>query len=327
MNGAIVLPLLTLAVVAANVFLLPYFTPRRFFFTITVPPGFPASEAGRSIMRSYHMQVAALIVASALVTVAIPRVAMGGAVLLLGLGGGTAFLYGRSKASRYSLMPETIREAELRADDERLPRWILLALPPFLFLAAAAAWLRAHWSEIPARFPYHWGYNGEPNRWAVRSERAVYGPLLFCAAMMLLMLLIGLATFYGSRRAEQRLATMKLIIAGMYCLSIIFVGIAVMPLAHTPLWLFVAPAIVFVIGAMVWQYQFLNDPGRRAESTPDACWHLGQIYYNPQDPAIFVQKRLGLGYTVNFGNRISWVLLAMVLAAAGGMIFLLPRSA
>jgi uncharacterized membrane protein len=224
-------------------------------------------------------------------------------------------------------MPETIREAELSPEEEPLPRWILLALPPFLFPAAAAVWLRAHWNEIPARFPYHWGYDGEPNRWAVRSERAVYGPLLFCVAMMLLMLSIGIVTFYGSRRAEQRLATMKLIIAGMYCLSIVFIGVALMPVVHIPLWLFVAPAILFAIGAMVWQYKFLNDPGRRTESTPDACWHLGQIYYNPQDPAIFVQKRLGLGYTVNFGHRISWVLLAVVLAALGGMVFLLPRSA
>jgi uncharacterized membrane protein len=326
MNAATIIPLSILVIVAANVFLLPYFTPRRFFFTITVPIGFPVSEAGRSIMRVYHLQVAGLIAASILVAVEVPGDPAWGEVLFA-LGAGAAFLYTRSKASRYSTMPETVREADLRPAEEPLPRWILLSLPPFLFVAAAAAWLRAHWREIPERFPYHWAYNGEPNRWAVRSERAVYGPLLFCAAMMLLILSIGLATFYGSRRSEQRLATLKLIVAGIYCISTIFVGIAVMPVMHFPLWLFGPPIILFIGGAMIWQYKFLNDPERRAEATPDACWHLGQIYYNPQDPAIFVQKRLGLGYTVNFGNRISWVLLAVVLAALGGMIFLLPRSA
>jgi len=317
-------PLLILAILGANVFLLPYFTPRRFFFTITVAPGFPASEAGRSITRGYHTQVALLIVASALVAAAIPDAATVWSELLLGLGGGVAFLYARSKVSRYSQGPETVREAELSAGEAPLPRWILLALPPFLFLAVAGAWLRAHWSEIPARFPYHWNAHGEPNQWALRSGRAVYGPLLLCAAMMLLILLISLATFYGARRAEQCLATLKVVIAAMYCLSIVFVCVAAMPLVQIPLWLLVAPAILFAIGAMAWQYQFLNDPDRHAESTPDECWHLGQIYYNPQDPAIFVQKRLGLGYTVNFGHRISWVLLAVILAAFGGMIFLLP---
>ena len=33
-----------------------------------------------------------------------------------------------------------------------------------------------------------------------------------------------------------------------------------------------------------------------------------------------------MGYTVNFGNRISWVQLGVVMAAVSGMVFLLPRS-
>jgi len=326
MNGIITVSLLLLALVGATLFLLPYFSSRRFYFTITVAPGFPASEAGRSIMRGYHTQVAVILAASALVVAAIPYAALVASEVLLGLGGGAAFLYARSKVSRYSVAPETVREAGLSADEEHLPRWILWALPPFLFPAAAGLWLRAHWSEIPVRFPYHWNAHGEPNRWAIRSERAVYGPLLLCAAIILLILLISLAAFYGSRRSEQRLATIKLAVASMYCLSIVFVGVAVMPVVHVPIWLFVAPGVLFTIGAMAWQYKFLNAPSRGAEATPDACWHLGQIYYNPQDPALFVQNRLGLGYTANFGNRLSWVLLGVVLVAAGGMVFFLPRS-
>jgi uncharacterized membrane protein len=62
-----------------------------------------------------------------------------------------------------------------------------------------------------------------------------------------------------------------------------------------------------------WSYRFISATGRGAEVTPDACWYLGQIYYNPQGPAVFVRKRLGLGYTVNFGNRFSWVLLGAVM--------------
>jgi uncharacterized membrane protein len=29
--------------------------------------------------------------------------------------------------------------------------------------------------------------------------------------------------------------------------------------------------------------------------------------YNPRDPALFVEKRIGLGLTFNFGNRMSWI--------------------
>jgi uncharacterized membrane protein len=184
----------------------------------------------------------------------------------------------------------------------------------------------AHWNEIPARLPYHSNAHGEADAWTTRSERAVYGPLLFCAAVMLLMLLLSLATFYGSRRAEQRLATIKIVVAAMYLLAIIFTMVALMPVLHIQPWLLVVPTVLFLIGTAVWSYRFIRSPRRGAEVTPDAYWYLGQIYYNPQDSAVFVQKRLGLGYTVNFGNRISWVLLGVVVVAMGGMAFLLPPS-
>jgi uncharacterized membrane protein len=326
MNGAMTISLLVLVLFGATMFLLPYFTLRRFFFTITVAPGFPASKAGISILRGYHWRIAAIFAVSLLAVFAFPNAGLVLAELLPALGGGAAFLYARSKVPRYSVMPEAVREANLGAGEEHLPRWILSALPPFLFPLAAAAWLRAHWSEIPVRFPYHWNAHGEADAWTTRSERAVYGPLLFCGAVMLLMLLMSLATFYGSRRAEQRLATMKIMVAAIYLLAIIFSMVALMPVVHIQLWLLLAPALLFTIGAVAWSYRFIRAPGRGAEATPDACWYLGQIYYNPQDSAVFVQKRLGLGYTVNFGNRISWVLLGVVVAAVGGMVFLLPPA-
>jgi len=34
----------------------------------------------------------------------------------------------------------------------------------------------------------------------------------------------------------------------------------------------------------------------------DRYWYGGIFYNNPDDPAVFVPKRYGLGWTVNFGN-------------------------
>jgi uncharacterized membrane protein len=326
MTGTVTVSLLVLILLGATLFLLPYFTQRRFFFTITVAPGFPASAAGRSITRAYHVQIAVTLALSLLAVFAFSNAAMVWAELLLALGGAAAFLYARSKVSRYSLTPEAVHEVDLDAIEEHLPRWILWALPPFLFPPAAAAWLHAHWSEIPVRFPYHWNARGEPDSWTIKSERAVYGPLLFCAGIMLLVLLMSIATFYGSRRAEQRLATLKIVIAVMYFVAIVCTIVSLMPVVQIPWWLLLVLTALFLIGTLGWSYRFISAPGRDAEATPDACWHLGQIYYNPQDAAIFVQKRLGLGYTVNFGNRMSWVLVGVFVLAIGGMVFLLPRS-
>jgi uncharacterized membrane protein len=37
------------------------------------------------------------------------------------------------------------------------------------------------------------------------------------------------------------------------------------------------------------------------------------FYINPNDPALFVEKRFGVGYSVNFGNRSSWIFLGFTL--------------
>jgi uncharacterized membrane protein len=39
----------------------------------------------------------------------------------------------------------------------------------------------------------------------------------------------------------------------------------------------------------------------------DALWRGGLVYVNPDDPAVMVPKRFGVGWTVNFGNRLVWI--------------------
>jgi uncharacterized membrane protein len=58
------------------------------------------------------------------------------------------------------------------------------------------------------------------------------------------------------------------------------------------------------------------------DRTPDACWKLGIFYFNPADPAVFVAKRFGVGFTFNFASRWSWVMLAafLVVAVAGTLL-------
>ena len=65
--------------------------------------------------------------------------------------------------------------------------------------------------------------------------------------------------------------------------------------------------------------------GDRSE---DRHWKAGFLYVNSSDPALFVEKRFGIGYTLNFGRPASWVLLAAVLlvpAAVGLAVRLAGR--
>ncbi len=50
----------------------------------------------------------------------------------------------------------------------------------------------------------------------------------------------------------------------------------------------------------------------------DANWKLGFLYYNPNDSRVMVSKRFGFGWTFNFANVWSYVLLLALI----GIIFL-----
>lgn len=54
----------------------------------------------------------------------------------------------------------------------------------------------------------------------------------------------------------------------------------------------------------------------------DQYWKLGQFYFNPDDPAIFIEKRFGIGWTVNFARPIAWISLLIILGVALSMSFI-----
>jgi uncharacterized membrane protein len=45
-------------------------------------------------------------------------------------------------------------------------------------------------------------------------------------------------------------------------------------------------------------------------------WKLGFIYYNPDQPRLFVAKRSGTPITLNFAKPMAWVVAAIVPAIA-----------
>jgi uncharacterized membrane protein len=85
------------------------------------------------------------------------------------------------------------------------------------------------------------------------------------------------------------------------------------------------PVMLFNFGVAFWMFR-VGQGGQRAvpaaarqevhgDATPDHAWKVGGLFYfNPHDPAIWVEKRVGLGYTLNIGNSRAWLLIGMMLA-------------
>jgi uncharacterized membrane protein len=75
-----------------------------------------------------------------------------------------------------------------------------------------------------------------------------------------------------------------------------------------PIWIILIPIIL--LGALTVLLLIFA----RGKRPPDDAWK-GMFYSNREDPAVFVPKRYGFGYTLNFGNPWSWVVLVLILGA------------
>ena len=56
----------------------------------------------------------------------------------------------------------------------------------------------------------------------------------------------------------------------------------------------------------------VKDEGEIIYRDDDRFYKIGLFYYNKQDPAIMIQKRVGIGYDLNYGNPISKILAIIV---------------
>ena len=54
--------------------------------------------------------------------------------------------------------------------------------------------------------------------------------------------------------------------------------------------------------------------GKSITRDDDSLWKLGMFYFNKEDPAVFVEKRFGAGWTNNWAKWQSWLVLAGIIA-------------
>ena len=90
-----------------------------------------------------------------------------------------------------------------------------------------------------------------------------------------------------------------------------------------PVWAVVLSPTVILIPTILVMARKLGEPWEPLDPTPNECWKCGIFYYNPNDAVLFVQRRDGIGMTVNLANRWGWIMYAAILLAiVGGALIL-----
>lgn len=217
-------------------------------------------------------------------------------------------------------------------------KWILIPLVIILFNIGLSV---AMFPSLPDKIPTHWDFQGNIDGYMNKS--------IFVAMMMpmvqMLMSIIIYFSYYSMTKSKQQIdpnnpevSLRKNIIFRkvwsvyflivLVLLEILFTvsNMMILGLINDPglfnimNFLFMGIIIIssIIISVKIGQGgDRINIKGEKEASKgydidDDRLWKLGNtIYFNPEDPSLFVEKRIGVGWTVNGGRPLGVILLLL----------------
>jgi uncharacterized membrane protein len=308
---------------AVILWLMPRLTRPDLYFAVTVPLGFRDGPAGKSILKRYRFEL--VLVSLIALSIFIAGVAWLGVVfasqgsLLEIFAGFIVFYLARKRTLPYAVSPTVVREAELRGHDRVIPGGWIAMLGPFGLLALCAG--------------YFWWHGADTHRLTVYLLST--SGLLGFLTLVLYGLSFWVRPVYASgpervRELKFRRTVSIIVLGSEFYLTLQATWVMFMP-RHQPLMAAATLplALVFVLIVAVVLVRLgqggsrLIGGGKRlpvsgqpvGDRTPDHYWKLGVFYFNPDDSAVFVEKRFGIGYSLNFARPITWIILTLLLMA------------
>ena len=201
---------------------------------------------------------------------------------------------------------------------------------------AIVAYAALHYSEMPLQIPTHFGFSGAPDAWSPRSFGSVMA--LPLGAMLMGISLAAIACLTARAKRAIRvgdggvslsaqlqfrnvtalfLSGVAILVSAMMCSMAYYSVRTSLGLASGLPWystVLTGILLVYAIGGSLFLAFRYGQGGARLERTAGAAplangladnshWVLGMFYVNRDDPSFMVEKRFGVGYTLNFGNR------------------------
>jgi uncharacterized membrane protein len=314
-----------------SLWLAPMISRRSIFFGVTVSPEFLSTDDAKVILRHYRKLTAAVtVVAMAGLWATVPYlkgplwIVAFAATWLMQFGASVAaFASAHHRVLAFSRSHNRTRTALLEPRKRTLPGGWIPLVAPLVLVAVAGLFLYARRHSM-----------------AAETFRGSFSSLLVAVFVDVLTIVISYLAVHRTRllytadpssRKDRRfnLGYFSLLFFAYY-LTLFQIGMAFItsrPIESVPgtgvFVLMIAFTVTITIVALGFQfsatYKLRHAPDSAdavlGDSTPDECWRWGIIYYNRDDPAFLVEKRVGFGWTLNYGNKWSWVLSVGLLAA------------
>jgi uncharacterized membrane protein len=322
----------TVLVVTVNTILfhaMPRFSRPDILFAVTVPEAF-AARAGRTLVARYRAIVwsgaAAALAIGLLLPTFLPDSGgwlVMGAVAVNMIVALAAWLLAHRRARAHAVPPSDVRVASLVPRDTSLPGGSLFAVGPFAILLATALLVYTYRDDVP---------DGPRTITSFLALGGVYVVMTLIMAVSMARRSRQIAIDGPAAAAEQRFRRVN-----VFVLVLVAYAVAIQMSATTVesipafgntlsgwAWFMPLPLMLCNFGAAIWMFR-VGQGGQRTvapaarrevhgDATPDDAWKVGGLFYfNPRDPAIWVENRIGPGYGLNMGNPRAWLLIASMM--------------
>lgn len=231
-----------------------------------------------------------------------------------------------------------ITDIAIRTADEMLPWYIYLV--PIIITIGMIAYTAMQYANLPDLIPTHWGINGQPDAFSEKTPFSAISLPLILLVMQGMMLGINELTKRSGikinatnkkRSSAQQLSFRKytswFLFLTVLLMTILFAFLQLMTIhsgiGTSALSLAIPLGFVVITFIMTGVYAFkVGQGGSRLDIDivdeevegitnydDDKYWKAGIFYFNKNDPSIFVEKRFGVGWTLNFGHPLGYLIL------------------
>lgn len=216
--------------------------------------------------------------------------------------------------------------------------WFII---PFIITGIMAVLTYMNYDKIPGQIPAHFDFKGNVTSWREKSYSSVFWPTLMQVFMIGLFIFVN--TIIGKAKQQISAVNPERSIAQNRIFRKRWSGFTVIMGSGTVLlFAFVQLTLLYEISPMIMtavigfytlaailgsvylsittgqggsRVKISKGPdGQEIDRDDDKYWKLGQFYFNPEDPAVFIEKRFGIGWTMNFARLKAWLyILVLVL--------------
>lgn len=216
--------------------------------------------------------------------------------------------------------------------DKLVKKYSLIYIIPILLVVASSVYSFINYDKIPEMMPTHFNFRGIADGFTVKTKTSFFAQI---GMQIVVMLLVYFSSVYSlkarvkidkSNSKSDIAHTIKylshlasesffLLLAMALLFSSISFGLVNQKINQMLVILSTVILLASIAPLLYTSYKLKKGNYSDVSYTvddDDKYWLLGCLYYNPNDLAAFVQKRFGIGWTINLGSNKGKLMVACI---------------